>query len=122
MNDGIYTCDVNDYRNLLSSQDGKTIEGDQDWFFWWLKDNGIDYKYVEYVCYNELQQTIYVSEVDGSNQKMVNGKTRIRYRRKDTFTMNSYPSVEPLPQILQDRWDWLMEEVRGDERAICQAG
>lgn len=125
--DGIYTCDVNDYLLLLSRQDGSLTKSHQDWFYWWLNDNGIDYTKVSYVCYNELQNTIYVEELDFEHalartwKKHKSGVGGTRIRRRGPYTvLKDYPVIEPPPAILLDRWDWLMEEIRGSERALCQ--
>lgn len=119
--DGIYTCDVNDYLLLLSKQDGSFAKSHQDWFYWWLNDNGIDYTRVSYVCYNELQGTIYVEELDFLHALRGDMKPKLQLRKRGSiWAMKDYPVVEPPPAILLDRWDWLMEEVRGSERAFCQ--
>lgn len=121
MTDGIYTCDVNDYWFLLSMQDGSRMQGYQDWFYWWLNDNGIDYTKVRYVCYNELQRTIYVEELDFEYALHGDMKPKMKLRKRGPlWIIKDYPVVEPPPAILLDRWEWLMEEIRGGERALCQ--
>lgn len=123
MTDGIYTCDVHDYVFLLSKQDGKVTSSQQDWFYWWLRDNGIDPGDVDYVCYNELQGKIYVRELDFGHTVVRRSHGGLKCRKRgDLFVLKDYPAVELPPQILLDRWEWLMEEIRGDERALCQTG
>lgn len=125
--DGIYTCDFRDYVFLLSKQDGKTATSKQDWFFWWLQDNGVDPSETVSLIYNELQGTIYAEQMDyeyalvrtWKKHKSGVGGTRIRRRGPHTV-LKDYPVVEPPPAILLDRWDWLMEDIRGSERALCQ--
>jgi hypothetical protein len=117
---GIYKCDVNNFIFLLSVRE-KGLVTDNDWFYWWLEDNGIDYKMVEEVVYNEFQETIYVSEIDNKNLDFCNGKIKIRHRCKGVFSMSSYPVVEKPPQILMDRWEQLMEDFYGPERSLCSA-
>lgn len=121
MIDGIYTCDVDDYLFLLS-RDGSRVSRSQDWFFWWLEDNGVEYSKVSYVCYNELQGTIYTLEFDDS-LLIPTGKQCLKQknRARGVWTMRDYPVRVDPPQILLDRWDWLMEEIRGSEREICAA-
>lgn len=128
MTDGIYTCDVDDYMWLLSKQDGKTTTSHQDWFYWWLADNGIDYNRISKVTYNELQGSIYVEELNigGAVKKIQREGDLVGWRLKQRkrapmFVCKEYPVVEDPPDILLDRWDWLMEEIRGSEREVGAA-
>lgn len=118
MTDGIYRCDVDDYWWLLTREGNK-----QDWFFWWLQDNGIDPEMVYSVTYNELQGTIYTEEYDWDADwlEVTRDGKRIGIRPKHKHrltTLKSYPVVADPPGVLLDRWDWLMEEIRGSEREI----
>lgn len=126
MTDGIYTCDVNDYVFLLSKQDGKVTRSCQDWFYWWLSDNGIDYTRVTSLLYNELQQTIYTEEVDFEGsvvKRYTEGKYTglVTKKRRGLLVDKDYPVIVEPPQVLIERWDWLMEEIRGSEREVGAA-
>lgn len=122
MTDGIYEADVYNYRLLLSKQGGTATNSHNDWFYWWLNDNGIDYMKVDYVCYNELQGIIYVQELDFEHALFDEMAPKLKLRKRGPlFVMKDYPVVADPPAILLDRWDWLMEVFYGGKRSLCPA-
>lgn len=122
-NGGIYKCDVDNYGLLLSMQDGKRVQGMNDWFFWFLQDNDIDPQKVNSVVYNELQQTIYTEEIDEEYSLRPKGNLLYqRHKHASMYSTKSYPVVRQPSQILMDRWDFLMEMCYGNERTLCTTG